>query len=61
MTTIKMLFAIAVAVLAFVLTGCGEKQIDCKNPQGQAAKQECAHRASTDGSRIAPTPDPKKW
>ena len=59
MNTMTMLFVIA--ALAVVLTGCGEKPIDCNNPQGQQAMQECAHRASTEGGRISPTPDPKKW
>ena len=52
---------VATATLAVVLTGYGEKAIDCKNSQGQQARQECAHRASTEGGRISPTPDPKKW
>ena len=52
---------VATAALTVALTGCGEKAIDCKNPQGQQARQECAHRASTEGGRISPTPDPKKW
>jgi hypothetical protein len=56
-----MTILVATATLAVVLTGCGEKPIDCKNPQGQQVKQECAHRASTEGGRISPTPDPKKW
>jgi hypothetical protein len=59
MRKITMLFAIA--ALAAVVTGCGDKPIDCKNPQGKEAKQECAHRASTAGGHIAPTPNPGKW
>ncbi len=50
----------AVAVMALLASGCGQRELDCENPRNQEERQQCAHKASTE-SRIAPTEQPKNW
>lgn len=52
-----LVFAVATALL---VTGCGQRALDCKKPNSQEEQQQCAHKASTE-SRIAPTEKPKNW
>lgn len=52
-----LIFAVAVALL---VSGCGQRELDCKKPSNQEEQQQCAHKASTE-SRIAPTEKPKNW
>ncbi len=47
-------------LLALMASGCGQRELDCKNPRNQEEKQQCAHKESTE-SRIAPTEKPKNW
>lgn len=58
---VKHITPLAVAlVVALLASGCGQRELDCKNPRNQEEQQQCAHKASTE-SRIAPTEKPKNW
>lgn len=58
---VKKLMLVAVAVItAFLASGCGQHELDCKAPRNQDERQQCAHKASAE-DRIAPTEKPKNW
>lgn len=54
------LIALVLAAVALGLAGCGEKELDCKNPHTQKEQQTCVGDEMTDNS-IGRTPNPKKW
>ncbi len=53
---------VAVAmVVALLISGCSQRELDCKNPRSQEEQQQCDARKSSTESRIAPTEKPKNW
>ena len=59
---VKYITPVAVAMfVALLVSGCSQREPDCKNPRSQEEQQQCdAHKSSTE-SRIAPTEKPKNW
>jgi PBP1b-binding outer membrane lipoprotein LpoB len=59
---VKHITPVAVAmIVALLVSGCSQRELDCKNPRSQEEQQQCdAHKSSTE-SRIAPTEKPKNW
>lgn len=51
---------IFVASLGFVVSGCGQRELDCNHPRSQKEQQECAKQGSEEGP-IKPTEKPKDW
>lgn len=51
---------ITTAMILGVLSGCGQRELDCKNPRNPEEKQHCAHKEATE-PRISPTEKPKNW
>ena len=49
-----------ILLLATLVSGCGQHELDCKNPRNQEEQQCSAHKESTE-SRISPTKQPKNW
>lgn len=47
-------------IVALMASGCGQRELDCKNPRNEEEQQKCNHKAPTE-SRIAPTEKPKNW
>jgi outer membrane biogenesis lipoprotein LolB len=59
---VKHIAPVAVAmVVALLLFGCSQPELDCKNPRNAEERQQCAAHQSSTESRIAPTEKPKNW
>lgn len=48
------------AVVAILVSGCDQQDLDCQHPITQEQRQQCAPQRSKE-SRIAPTEKPKNW
>lgn len=51
-----------VALAAAGIASCGQRELDCENPQTQKEREQCAHKESTESRGADSLPaNPKKW